>query len=386
MSNTINYEIETKEFERAVISSLGIIKYYESENAHYFHLSRERYQLARDQDCSTGLASKEDIIRFFKEFPVLVPDPVCRSSSDTTIFTTSGIQQLESMESLGVIERTFLTLQPVLRTQFIENTQEGTSTNFINVSVGILDATVTDFILAADKLIKLAYLLGAEIEDLVVKLEHKSDRWVDKSFYKRVLTLMHEEIELGESIYMQGFPISGEQPTNIVDLGFGLERFVWGINPLNVYHREFADLYGPGSQRDLYSSLFDTIKSMVLITGDGIKPSHKGQGYRLRQFSKKFVMINQILQLDSLELISRAYTYFVDLGYIPQLSLDQIVGILQKENVRNTNRSILDMLKRDYQLDIYLDVNQPTTSFLKQLRFSIERDVMNIILLTFNNA
>src|SRR3989344_4094013 len=72
--------------------------------------------------------------------PIIKPDKVLRSEGDTTIFTSAGIQHIETLEHDGIdLEgKKFTIKQPVVRSQFMDKIKEGYSTAFIDETVAQL--------------------------------------------------------------------------------------------------------------------------------------------------------------------------------------------------------------------------------------------------------
>ncbi|MCA9397324.1 hypothetical protein KC573_00710, partial [candidate division WWE3 bacterium] len=162
----------------------------------------------------------ESYLAFFEGVPRVMPESVVREKDSTTLFTTAGIQRLEGLNNAEAIR--FLVGQPVLRSQFMDKSRDGTSSSFINFSIGETNASYEDYIALTDRFIQMIYCHGIDPEGLKFTWESKPDKWGGKDFNKSLLTAYYRDIELGESVYMEGYPISPGQSTSVIDVGFGV--------------------------------------------------------------------------------------------------------------------------------------------------------------------
>ena len=131
---------------------------------------------------------------------------------------------------------------------------------------------------------------------------------------------------------------------------------------------------------NLITKIIDPIKSMVLIAGEGVKSSNKNHGYRLRQFSKRFVENNRNLKINEKDLIHTALLYWKKWGYVNATTEEEIENVIITENQRNFNMNFLEAVKNTYDISIYIDINQTTENFLKQAGLSLSKDIINNIL------
>lgn len=326
------------------------------------------------------------LFSFFENAKILVPDKICRPKGDTTFFTTAGVQHIETiLRERGKLERKlFVISQPVIRSQFMDKIKDGTSTSFINFSVEAVRSNPDEFIDLCDRLIKLIVGCGADPRELRFQIENVNDRWGDKEFTKTVLTLYFNNTELAECVLIHDYPISENDKICIADVGFGVERLNWGVNKSRYYFPGFDKFYEEkrGENKidsDKVTAIIDSMRTGVLIAGEGVIPSNHDAGYRLRQLSKRFVLRNQGVNFNVVELIHNSYEYWQKWSFEPNIGENKVVEIMRQENERNYNGLLLSMLEERGGPHVYVEINQPTVNFLKQLRVSLSKDAKEIV-------
>ncbi|MBU2578846.1 hypothetical protein KKA09_01895 [Patescibacteria group bacterium] len=334
----------------------------------------------------TSIDSPETLFRYFESAKIVKPDKICRPKGDTTFFTSAGVQHIETIlrEKGNFKKEQFAIAQPVIRSQFIDKVKEGTSTSFINFSVESIDTTPDEFIALCNKFIKLILNQGVNTRDLKFVAKDSSVKWGDKKFSNVFLKVYFNNIEIGECIYIYDYPITENEKVSIADIGFGVERLNWAIGKDKYYLPEYKNFYVNkiDKDKDKITSIIDCVRSMVLIVGDGIKPSNHDHGYRIRQFSKRFVFRNQRMGMNVAELIHLSYENWEKWGYKFSVSEKDIIEIIKLENDRNFNGLFLSKLRKIEKIDIYADINQNTTKFLHQVSFSLPKELVAKILET----
>lgn len=339
-----------------------------------------------DSTHSNALTFKSPIVgpeSFYKYFPaatVISPDRVCRPKGDTTFFTTAGIQHLETMLSQddNIPTGSFTIAQPVIRSQFMSRVRLGTSTSFINFSVGLINASPSEYRDTCHAFIQLVVDQDIEINRLRYTTQEEQDKWGERTFRKSIWTLYLDDTELGECVYLWNYPVKEGEQVPIVDLGLGVERLIWAIGRNEYYFPDSAHFFGPYEThlRDNIASVVDSIRSMVLIAGDGIVPSLHDHGYKLRQFSKRFVSGNTKLRLPTDEVVTYAYETWNRWGYIFDKPKEVVYKVINTENERNFNSLFLDFLRDHHGINVKLNINQSTEDFMHQLEFSLPKAVI----------
>lgn len=378
-----NTEKEPNLNMRAILlSDIGLCMNRVVDEKEYFKLS-ENFQYDYVEETPVSF-SPENLISFFEEGKLVPADAVCRTAGDTTLFTTSGVQKLETIDKSdrGLQKENLVCSQPVIRSQFMDKIKEGTSSSFVNFSVELIDCEPDDFIVAVNKMISLFAKFGIKKDELEFAIKDDSVKWGDKKFKNTSIKVYLNGVEIGEGVYIYDYPSLNSKQIAVTDIGFGIERLLWCINN-NPYFSEFADVYSDSNEklgRDEIAGIIDPIRSMVLIAGEGVKGSNKNHGYRLRQFSKRFVNRNKVLGLDEKEIIRRSLDYWRRWGYITKIDDNEIEEIISLENQRNYNMLFLKTLKDALDVELYVEINQSSESFLKQIRFSLSEEQVGAIL------
>ncbi len=330
------------------------------------------------------LDNTEKLASYFEDIKIERPDKVVRSKGDTTFFTTAGVQRIETiLREKGKLEKEkFIVAQPSIRSQFMDKVKEGTSTSFVNFSIESIKPDSQEFTNLFKNFINLICTLGVNPNDLRFEIKEDSVKWGPKQFNNIGVTIYFNGIELGESVYIHDYPVSEEEKISIVDLGFGVERVMWATGQESPYFSEFKDVYKDNEMIDTdeITAVLDPIRTMVLIAGEGVHVSQHDHGYRLRQFSKRFIERSRGINLKAEDLVRSSLEHWEQWGYVPTLNEEEIINIIQSENERNINSIFLKTLKETEYIDLYVDINQSQEDFLKQMRFSVSQEIINKII------
>lgn len=372
----------------SILNKVKLINNDSLEDKNYFKLkSDSSWNNIRDSKKENkAIVCADSFFNYFKNIKIVEPENICRPAGDTTFFTTAGVQYIETILRIdGTLKKEqFAIAQPVIRSQFMDKVKDGVSTSFINFSVEAIDATPAEFIKLSNKFVKLIIDQGANPEELRFHLEELPDKWGDKKFSKTVLTVYLNDIELGECIYMHDYPINNDRKVNIVDIGFGVERLVWGINHKNYFY-DFDNFYTNNIDSNKITAIIDSIRTAVLIAREGVQPSNHDHGYRLRQLSKRFINRNQGVKLDLIELVRASYSYWEKWGLRSTVKERDVLEIIRKENQRNWNSFLLSEIKEKLKMNIDMNINQTSASFLQQMKASLSREDMEKINVIIKN-
>lgn len=369
-----------------IIEKLNLVTDDEIESKGLLKLKLNRIISDDNIERKVGISdSPEEISSYFEDIKVEKPDKVLRPKGDTTFFTTAGVQHIETiLRERGTLEREkFIIIQPSIRSQFMDKIKDGVSTSFVNFSVESIRSNPTEFVDIFQKFISfLKNKFSVDVDKLRFLIEEGSAKWGEKQFDNIGITAYLNEVELGEAVYIKNYPVSKQEKISITDLGFSIERVYWATSQAKVYLQEFSEIYKQNSTMDTnrISMALDPLRSMVLIAGEGIKGSNHDHGYRLRQFSKRFTERCLEFNLSSLrDLVSKSLNHWRQWGYTPQINEEEIVKIIQIENNRNTNALFLKKLHDEEGVDLYININQPTDSFLEQIGFSVSEVILTKI-------
>ena len=287
-------------------------------------------------DANKGPSGSNQLHRYFKT-ELIEPDDVRRPDGDTTFFTTAGVQHLETMyRESGDFDQSFSVYQPCVRSQFMKETREGTSTSFVNFSSVLLDGGAKDFMEYTNAFINILVSNGVKPEEIkFVFAENVPSVWQSKQFNSNNLTLCVNDVEIGESIWVKDFPLTEQKHTSLIEVGLGVERLDWALGKNKYYLPAFDKIYEEHRDHspDEICSLIDCIRTSTLIIGSGVVPSPKDHGYRARKLLKKFNDTNNGL-LNANELIAISHDEWQAKGARPKLQKEIIQLIVGRETER----------------------------------------------------
>ena len=317
-----------------------------------------------------GFSTPRDIAGYFPEAVLIKPQNVVRPAGDSTLFTSSGIQYLETLErrSGKLPDKPLLICQPVIRSQFMDGVEPGVSSSFVNCSVIVPNAGGSDMARYCRRLTELALGLGARPDLFFISVEEGSKSWGSKTFDSKVITLYYNAIELGEVVLLKSYPFGWDsQKADLLECGFGIERLRWA-----VAGQLEPQTPSPQSKCDAKAVLQvqDAVRSMVLIAGEGVTPSNTGHGYRLRQFSKRFAESNLSAGFNLAVLSGHFFEYWSQWGYEPSRSAADTFKVIDAECQRNFNALVLKALREKHGVSVAVDINLLTQAFLLRLRNS----------------
>lgn len=328
----------------------------------------------------SNVSESAQYFAFFRDHIPIESERVVRDTRDTTIFTTSGVQYLETLLKKWPSCKwyKFSVAQPVIRTQFMESVNNGTATSFVNFSAVSIDSSYQDFISLFNNLLEFVYQHGLDSRDVEINIEEKLDNWGEKSFHKFTVTIYVKGIEIWEAIYMSGYPLGNGDTTTITDIWIGTERMQWSVNTKLGFFPWFERYYQEFNA-DEVSRIIDCIRSSILIVAEGVMPGNKGAGYRIRRFIKNFTEYNKTLQFDIYDLIEISYNFWENNGFIPRINKSETVKVIISEWERALNMQTLNEIETNGGKRYYIEINQQRESFLKQLSISIPKNLHQFI-------
>lgn len=359
--------------ENDVANRLGLVEgvdaLYTLENINNVE-SKERVSLTRE-------VIENSLFESFSDYKVLKSESVVRPLGESTLFTTSGVQRIETLAKNDVplvSQEKFVTSQPVIRSQFMDKIRQGTSTSFVNYSVESFNTSNETMIEVFKKYIQCIEKLKIDTSKITVEFSNGSEKWGQNRFDNFVTKIFYENIEFADIALIYNYPFS-KNKIPIVDLGFGMERLIWMLDRESPFFPEYADYY-VNSNKDLVTGVLDPIRSMVLIALDGTGPSNANHGYRLRQFSKRFVDRNLVTKFDENDLINKAYLFWTQFNHDAK-NIDLILNTIKLENSRNFNALLLKKLRDDHEIDLNIDINRSSEDFITNLGFSVKKEIID---------
>lgn len=327
------------------------------------------------------IESPEELFPYFPGAQPVEPDPVCRPAGDTTVFTTAGVQRVETiLRERGRLEReTFAVAQPVVRSQYMDRAKEGTSSAFVNFSVIQTESTVEGFAGICRQLSAMVVDRGADPGSVTFKVETLGDRWGDREFTKTVLTLYVAGTEVGEGVYLHDYPATPESRVAITDVCFGVERLNWAVAG-GRYFRGFEPFYEGVPDPDVAGAAIDSLRSATLVAGEGVLPSHVDPGFRLRRLCKRFAERNVATGIAPKDLIAASYGHWQRWGERFSASPEQVEQLLCGEIDRAFNNLLIAKVAELGGPKISMNVNQSSESFVVQAKRSLKEETKQIFL------
>lgn len=312
------------------------------------------------------LGQREVLNKYFRDNDFIIAEPVSViNGNKETIFTTAGVQSLSCYihDEDHLPSSPIFIAQPVMRTQFLDVIDEGSSINFINVATVGFNQTPEQHIASLDIWMDLFKKLGFRDELFAYKVKEFSRYWGDKQIIGEKVFIIYDGLEIGDASYVDNIDQKTRQPISLSDIGFGLERIRWILSGGSYFD---IQVKGPGNLLSKEAQVY--CSSLSLLASEGLEPSNKGAGYRFRLLSKRLVKDLGINHECVEAYIESCYDYWKHWAGTP-CSKEDAINMIKKENTRNFNRLLLD------ELSSYLvkegqgiNVNVPTDIFVKRLK------------------
>lgn len=152
------------------------------------------------------------------------------------------------------------------------------------------------------------------------------------------------------------------------------------IKKNNYYFSRYKEIYDQFKNNDVsidqITTIIDSVRTSILIAGNGIVPSNNNHGYRLRQLLKHFVFNNANISIPLNKLERIAYDEWKSNTFV---QYDKICDIIGKEVERNEHAYLLDLLKR-CNIKTNIDITLPNDAFIRSLKSRIYRENTDVIL------
>lgn len=295
---------------------------------------------------------------YFKPFPII--------NNQDTVFVSAGIQPLLKKARENQItdcDKIYLP-QPVIRTQYSDNIEEGSSIAFTNVTTATFNNSEEEHL----KMVRDWYDFLSEIGMKKSNISTQSDiyetRWDDLDLYGKRTFHYYDGLEIGDTTFFSKITKDGKNISveTMSDLGFGLERLRW-----KIVNKSYYDLYNCFDNVDLKVKAY--LSALALLSVNDVKPSNKNAGYRVRLFSKKLINILEGRNLNSQELkyLEECIMYWKLWQERDCYNKEIIIN----ELTRNGNRYILDLLSDEgYENLSGININISREEFNKRIRSS----------------
>ena len=331
-----------------------------------------------------------EISAFFndKNYTNITPYKIDEIPEDNkTIFITAGIQpSIDTYKKMNTDEKTTTFIsQPVLRTQYLDSIEEGSSIAFVNPTTAGFNINKKDY----ESMIKDWYnffnQIGLNTENISTQDRECNTVWGDLSL-KGISTFYYYNktnvgnVEIGDSTYFDEiYSTSGNhlKIKTLSDLGFGLERLRWCTFE---DEKSYFDIYS--DSRNIDSRKKGLISALSVLGINNVQPSQKNQGYRARHFSKKLVneKDGNDLNIEEQKYLVECLKYWSDWENIDltKEKAQKAYSIIKKEFDRNCNSLLISKLNPEQkELVKRVNVNLPREDFIKRLasaKINIEQE------------
>lgn len=314
-------------------------------------------------------------------YDIVKPYNVVNNNSDT-VFITAGIQPIlnDVIEGNIISDKNMFIGQPVIRTQFIDSLSEGYSLAFVNGTSVAFDNSYDNYTKMILDWLELFYDLGLKKENFTFSEKDYERNWgnlIVKGYKK---FLYYNGLELGDATFFYDIDAI-DRDINIntfSDIGFGLERVKWCVNPDNGYY-DIND-----SSEDIDPQVKAFLSVIALLVVNGVKPTNKNSGYRLRLFCKKMISLIGVNDLDKDidKYLDECINYWMEWQNRQDISISNCREILSKELVRCGNRYIIDKLLEEGYINIKgININVDREEFVRRLsNSSVDKKILRKVI------
>lgn len=255
-----------------------------------------------------------------------------------TDLVVAGVQMFDGVihDNQEINEERVFVAQPCVRMQFqpLVESQEGTSTSFVNVCTEKMSVTIDEHLNFVDHWCTALSKLSLHMNDFVFILRTSTADWGTGEFAALGIFFVYAGLELGDASYAV-VPRKNHTPVSISDIGFGLERIVWAMNKTGSYFETLIPWTAEGT-----NELFDTCRTLMLLAVCGVCAGNKGANLQFRRFAKilseKYCAVN-------MESILRYYFSYWSQFIKPILGQEESVELVQLEIERFINLKVSEM-------------------------------------------
>lgn len=310
------------------------------------------------------LMSSEELKKYFLDRNYNCITPYQIVNNNDTVFLTAGIQPILADFRTAKIEdtRKIYLSQPVIRTQFANSISEGSSIAFINSTTAGFNISEKEHNILVSDWIGLFYELGMKPENMEIRNKSYEREWGDLLVSSRKTFYYYNNIELGDTTFFTKVTKDGQNIgiDTMSDVGFGLERIRWCLS-----NESYFNLYS--DSKEIKTEVKAYLSVIALLTVNGVKPSNKNSGYRVRLFSKKLVGI-----LDGIELTNDLKKYLCEcIKYWKEwqeVNKEIDINVIKNEYIRNCNRYIIDkLINEGYENISGININISREEFKKRI-------------------
>ena len=279
----------------------------------------------------------------------------------------AGVQMFDGIihRNQAIQEEKMFVAQPCVRMQFQQyvETQEGTSTSFVNVCTEKMNAKFDEHLQSVDNWCTILSRLGLHMNDFGIVMQMSDKDWGTGEFSALELFFSYGGGELGDASYFL-VPRANGDHIPISDIGFGLERIVWAINKTDSYFDTLIPWTSDGSRE-----MFDSCRTLALLALCGVQASNKGPGLQFRRFSK--VLSEKYYGEGTYRILGHYFDYWSQF-IKPAISRDATIQLVRLEIERFINLKVCEML------DLPPPREETTEAYLNRLVYTCNADIYDL--------
>lgn len=285
----------------------------------------------------------------------LPAEPVVRSSDDSTMFTTSGVQAYTEPLSKGVSTEEMgpaFFSQPVIRMNHLSGVEPGSYTSFLNFgamrfgdsSAEHCDTTGKYLGILSDVSSNMG--LGEVVQGEPQEYQHQYNGMELES---TVEGFSVDGLDVGDSI-LHRIIVPSIGSIMLSEVGGGFERLVHGRST-RALSSTVGMLCTPSNVVCL-----DAIRTMTLMAANGVECSNNNQGYQMRKAGKK-VAVGDI-EMDEImrDVVPATYRYWQQQRSVG-VDIETAVASVQNELWRAVNLAALEAANRKSKQQMNLSMH-----------------------------
>lgn len=252
----------------------------------------------------------------------------------------AGVQMFDDIihNNQQIREDKIFIAQPCVRMQFQNcvESQEGTSTSFVNVCTEQMGIRFDDHLKTVDHWCTMLSKLGLHMNDFVVVMRTSNKDWGTGKFSALELFFSYGGLELGDASYLL-IPQTSRASIPISDIGFGLERIAWAINKTDSYFDTLIPWTLDGRRE-----MLDSCRTLALLVLCGVQAANKGPGLQFRRFTK--VLSEKYYGKDIYYILTYYFNYWLQFIQ-PSVGQETALQRVRLEVERLINLKVCKMLK-----------------------------------------
>lgn len=295
------------------------------------------------------------MIEYFRSegFNLAIPRNIANFEGQTDL-VIAGVQMFDDIihRNQKIRDDKVFVAQPCVRMQFQPHveSQEGTSTSFVNVCTEKMGAAFSEHLQSVDRWCTILSKLGLHMNDFVVVMRTSVNDWGTGKFSALELFFSYGGLELGDAAYLL-MPQPNRSVIPISDIGFGLERMAWAINKTDSYFDTLMPWATLGTRE-----MFDSCRTTALLMLCGVQAANKGPGLQFRRFAK--VLSEKYYGMDVYNILSYYFDYWAQF-IKPSINREAAIQLARLEIERFVNLKVCETLKlprpRDETTEAYFD-------------------------------